>query len=89
MINAVHKNQRPISYAKRKAPNQKLTYHNLIKNDLNGFGSRIGQITNTASTMIALQKNFEEDSAEWKELELRIKLLRMYQGEEIFLYMVS
>ena len=83
MINALPEKRYPITYDKRKAPNQKLTQKNLIKNDLNGFGSRIGQITNTASTMIAKQASFEKGSPEWEELELRIKLLRMYQGEEI------
>lgn len=83
MINALPEKRYPITYDKRKVPNQKLTQKNLIKNDLNGFGSRIGQITNTASTMIAKQASFEKGSPEWEELELRIKLLRMYQGEEI------
>lgn len=83
MINALPEKRYPITYDKRKAPNQKLTQKNLIKNDLNGFGSRIGQITNTASTMIAKQASFEKGSPEWNELELRVKLLRMYQGEEI------
>ncbi len=83
MIAGLPEKNPPISYDKRKVPNQKLTQTNLIKNDLNGFGSRIGQITNTASTMLAKQANFEKGSPEWNELELRIKLLRMYQGEEI------
>ena len=83
MINALPEKRYPITYDKRKVPNQKLTQKNLIKNDLNGFGSRIGQITNTASTMIAKQASFEQGSPEWEELELRVKLLRMYQGEEI------
>ena len=83
MINALPEKRYPITYDKRKVPNQKLTQKNLIKNDLNGFGSRIGQITNTASTMIAKQASFEKGSPEWEELELRVKLLRMYQGEEI------
>ncbi len=83
MIAGLPEKNPPIAYDKRKVPNQKLTVKNLIKNDLNGFGSRIGQITNTASTMLAKQANFEKGSPEWNELELRIKLLRMYQGEEI------
>ena len=83
MIKGLPEKNYPITYDKRKVPNQKLTQKNLIKNDLNGFGSRIGQITNTASSMIAKQASFEKGTPEWKELELRIKLLRMYQGEEI------
>lgn len=79
MIKSLPEKRYPITYDKRKVPNQKLTQKNLIKNDLNGFGSRIGQITNTASTMIAKQASFEKGSPEWKELELRVKLLRMYQ----------
>lgn len=89
MISGLPEKNYPITYDKRKVPNQKLTQKNLIKNDLNGFGSRIGQITNTASTMIAKQSSFEKGSPEWEELELRIKLLRMYQGEEIDKFFVT
>lgn len=51
MIDAVTPSP-PVTYAKRKAPNQKLTQHNLVINDLKGFGSQIGQITNVASSII-------------------------------------
>lgn len=73
----------PVSYSKRKAPNQKLTQTNLIKNDLHGFGSQIGQITNVASSMICKQSTFEKNSPEWEELELRIRTMRKIQGAEI------
>ena len=36
MINAVRPDNPPVGYSKRKAPNQKLTQHNLIKNDNRG-----------------------------------------------------
>ena len=82
MIDAVMPSP-PVTYAKRKAPNQKLTQHNLVVNDLRGFGSQIGQITNVASSIIGKQANFEKDSPEWKELEKRVRLMRKIQGAEI------
>lgn len=83
MINAVRPNNPPVTYGKRKAPNQKLTQYNLIKNDLLGFGSQIGQITNVASSMFCKQALFKPDSSEWKELDKRLKLMRKRQGEQI------
>lgn len=83
MINAVYPDNPPVTYSKRKAPNQKLTQHNLIKNDLLGFGSQIGQITNVASAMFCKQAMFEKESPEYKELEKRLKLMRKIQGAEI------
>lgn len=82
MINAVVPSP-PVTYAKRKAPNQKLTQHNLVINDLRGFGSQIGQITNVASSIIGKQANFDKNSEEWKELEKRVRLMRKIQGAEI------
>lgn len=82
MIDAVMPSP-PVSYSKRKAPNAKLTQTNLIKNDLNGFGSQIGQITNVASSMIAKQAVFDRESDEWKELEKRVRQMRKIQGAEI------
>ena len=82
MINAVMPSP-PVTYAKRKAPNQKLTQHNLVVNDLRGFGSQIVQITNVASSIIGKQANFEKDTPEWKELEKRVRLMRKIQGAEI------
>ena len=79
MINAVRENNPPVTYGKRKAPNQKLTQHYLIKNDVLGFGSQIGQITNVASSMFCKQAMFERDSEEWKELDKRLKLMRKRQ----------
>lgn len=73
----------PVTYTKRKAPNQKLTQHNLVANDLRGFGSQIGQITNVASSIIGKQSSFDKDSDEWKELEKRVRLMRKIQGAEI------
>ncbi len=82
MIDAVMPSP-PVTYAKRKAPNQKVTQTNLIKNDLNGFGSQIGQITNVASSMIAKQAMFEQGSDEWNEIEKRVHQMRKIQGAEI------
>ena len=73
----------PVTYAKRKAPNHKITQSNLIKNDLHGFGSQIGQITNVASSMFCKQALFQPDTPEYQELEKRLKQMRKTQGCEI------
>lgn len=82
MIDAVMPSP-PVTYMKRKAPNQKITQTNLIKNDLHGFGSQIGQITNVASSMFCKQALFKPDTPEYQELEKRLRLMRKIQGAEI------
>lgn len=82
MLNAVMPSP-PVTYAKRKAPNHKITQSNLIKNDLHGFGSQIGQITNVASSMFCKQAIFKPDTPEYQELEKRLRQMRKTQGCEI------
>ena len=48
--------------------------------DTKSFNTKIGFITNIASSLIAMLANYSEDSNEYKEIKKRISLLRFYQG---------
>ena len=51
--------------------------------DTKSFNTKIGFITNIASSLIAMLANYPEDSNEYKEIKKRISLLRFYQGSAI------
>lgn len=46
------------------------------------FNSKIGFITNLASSFIAMLSDYDKDSDEYKEIRKRIDLLRYYQGSK-------
>lgn len=81
LINAMDTTQPIITYDKQKAKEQKLNYHTLAKFDTKSFDSPIGSITNLASNIYAMLPNYPKESAEYKELWKRIKLLRRFQGD--------
>lgn len=83
VINGVYQNRLPITYEKSKAPDQKMTKRNIIKSDLKSFNSTIGQTTNYSTKFFSMLCNYEKDSAEYLELEHRIKLLRRFIGDSI------
>ena len=72
-----------ISYEKKKANEQKLNFSAFANWDVKSFDSPIGQITNLASNMYSMLPMFKEDSEEYKELQKRIKIMRMFQGNAI------
>ena len=49
--------------------------------DTKSFDTKIGQITNLASSLISLLSEFPVDSDEYKEVRRRIDLLRRFQGD--------
>lgn len=51
--------------------------------DTKSFDSKIGQITNLASTLISMLSDFSKNSEEYKEIRKRIDLLRRFQGDAI------
>ena len=73
----------PISYDHGEATRVGLDDELLTKGDTDGMGSKIGWITNTSSTFHAMKYAFEEGSPEREEIEKRLMLLRVFQGEEI------
>ena len=57
----------------------------MIKANKNGFGSKIGSITNKITAITSLMCNFQIDSDEYKELKSRTQLGQALQQEEILL----
>ena len=76
-------NQPTITYEKKKAKEQKLNTSSFATMDTKSFNTKIGFITNIASTLIAMLYNFPKESNEYKEIKRRISLLRYYQGTAI------
>ena len=83
LVEAVNDNLSPITYQKKKAKEQRLNFNNFATMDTKSFNSKIGQITNLASTLISMLSDFPKDSPEYKEIRKRIDLLRFYQGSAI------
>lgn len=83
VVNAVIDNQPTITYEKKKAKEQRISANNFATMDTKSFNTKIGFITNIASSLIAMLANYSEDSDEYKEIKKRISLLRFYQGSRL------
>lgn len=75
----------PIMYDKETVPTQKITLPNQIRCDVKGLDTKVGQITNYSTSMLAMLPLFkgEKQSEQRQEIEKRLKLLRELQGAEI------
>lgn len=75
----------PITYEKEMVPTQKITLPNFIRCDVKGLDTKVGQITNYSTSMIAMLPLFkgEGQQEQLQEMQKRIKLLREIQGAEI------
>ena len=75
----------PIMYDKEAVPTQKITLSNQVKCDIKGLDTKVGQITNYSTSMIAMLPMFkgEKQLEQKNEIEKRLKLLREIQGAEI------
>lgn len=84
-IKGARREENPIIYDKEKVPTQKITLPNQIKCDLRGLDTKVGQITNYSTSMIAMLPLFkgEKQKEQYDELNKRILLCRKLQGEEI------
>ena len=60
-----------------------VTEENLIQSNLNGFGSKIGQITNRCTSMTSLMANYSEEDEEYKVLKYRTQCMQAVQQAEI------
>ena len=74
-----------MTYDKEKVPTQKITLPNQIKCDLRGLDTKVGQITNYSTSMIAMLPLFKKDEQkeQYEELNKRILMCRKMQGMEI------
>lgn len=63
----------------KSVPKVKVTEKLLLKSNKDGFGDKIGSITNKITAMFDIQAKFPKDSDEYKELEYRIMCGQHYQ----------
>ena len=75
----------PIMYDKEIIPTQKITLPNQVRCDIKGLDTKVGQITNYSTSMLAMLPLFKNDKQreQREEIEKRLKLLRELQGAEI------
>ena len=67
----------------KSAKKEKPTEEILQKSNKQSFGQKIGVVTNRATTMFNLISKYDPDSAEFKELDYRIKACQNYQQNAI------
>lgn len=74
-----------ITYDKEKVKDQRITLPNQIKCDIRGLDTKVGQITNYSTSMLAMLPMFEgeKNKEQYEEISKRLKLLREIQGAEI------
>lgn len=84
-IKGARRNEIPIVYEKQTAPTQKITLSNQVKCDIRGLDTKVGQITNYSTSMLAMLPLFkgEKQKEQYEEIEKRLKILRLIQGNEI------
>ena len=84
-LKGAKRNELPIMYDKESIPTQKITLPNQIRCDVKGLDTKVGQITNYSTSMLAMLPLFksEKQVEQKEEIETRLKLLREIQGAEI------
>ena len=75
----------PISYDKKSAPVHKICHREFVKTDLRGFGTKVGTYSNYSTQLEAMLPLFQrpDQKRQRDEIELRKKLLREINGQEI------
>lgn len=84
-IKGARREELPIIYDKETVPLQKITLPNQIKCDLRGLDTKVGQITNYSTSMFSMLPLFEKEeyAEQYSEMIKRLKMCRMFQGQEI------
>lgn len=84
-LKGAKRDELPIMYDKEVVPTQKITLPNQVKCDIKGLDTKVGQITNYSTSMLAMLPLFKGDKQkeQKEEIEKRLKLLRELQGAEI------
>ena len=83
MLTRRYRNLKPIACEQHKAEKKKITERAIIDSNMNGFGNKVGSITNRATSMLSVQAQFDKDSKEYKELAYRIICTQFQQQNEI------
>lgn len=73
----------PITYEKQSAEKTFIKYEDLWVSDRDGFGTKIGYITNVASTLYAMLSDYGPGSKEYETILSRLKKSRKLQGNTI------
>ena len=84
-LKGAKRDELPIMYDKEAVPTQKITLPNQVRCDIKGLDTKVGQITNYSTSMLAMLPLFrgEKQVEQKEEIEKRLKLLRELQGAEI------
>lgn len=82
-VNGKFPNQRVVTYTAKKPKKKLFTEDDLFVTDTFSFGTQIGQITNTCSTICALIPTFPKGSRERKVLEDRLRAGCAAQSRQI------
>ena len=77
------KNLPALRCIQHKAKKEIVNEENLIQSNINGFGSKIGQITNRCTSMTSLMANYLETDNEYKVLKYRTQCMQAVQQAEI------
>lgn len=72
-----------IMCAQKKVEKSVPTEQDMIDSNIKSFGTEIGQITNRITSMFEVQASFDRSSAEYKELDYRIKCGQLLQQDSI------
>jgi hypothetical protein len=83
LISSIDRSLNTLTYEKSTVKEQNISYGNLAKMDTKSFNTKIGFITNLATSFICLREQYSKDSKEYVELTKRIDLLRFHQGSAI------
>lgn len=83
IIKGVYKDELAVTYSKKTTDKIEFTPEDLFKADLCAFGSEIGSITNKSTSMYAMLPLYGKDTPQYKELERRLIMTRVAQGNAI------
>jgi hypothetical protein len=73
----------PVAYSPKKANKSFIINKDLYKTDVLGYNTEVGVKTNIGTTFYTLQAQYDINSKEYQELELRLKLCCYQQSMEI------
>lgn len=82
-INGKYPNQRVVTYSAKKPHKKLFTEEDLFHTDTFSFGTQIGQITNSTSSVIGLMAEFNPGSKEYNRLIDRVKMGCAAQSRQI------
>ena len=83
VLKGIYKDSLPVAYEKGNTGKGINKFEDLCNADMLAFGSKIGQITNKSTSMYAMLPLFKNDSKQYNEIEKRLILTRVAQGNEI------